>query len=270
MWLAPAGVEPVGATVRAYARRVEDIARRGFASARAYDHGRPGYAPDAVAQVAERLGLVPPAHVCDLAAGTGQLTGMLVPYAGRLTAVEPSSQMRSVVAARRPEVAVLDGEAERIPGADGAFDAVTVGEAFHWFDGPAALAEIARVLRPGGGLALLWNVTEEVDPSWPQELSRLVAEHRGASVPNEQRYATGIWRQAFERTDRFEPLSHLHATHEHELDRNGFVAQIASWSYIAALGEEARDDTLTRVRALAPERSVTRYRTDAYWTRARG
>ena len=93
----------------------------------------------------------------DLAAGTGKLTRVLAEHADDVVAVEPLDGMRRVLERRLPHVRVLAGTAEAIPLADGAVDAVFVAEAFHWFDLPRAVAEIARVLRPGGGLAVLWN-----------------------------------------------------------------------------------------------------------------
>jgi SAM-dependent methyltransferase len=207
--------------------------------------------------------------VLDLAAGTGRLARLLVPVVGSVVAVEPSPAMRAVLAGRLPEVRVVEGVAEDLPFPDGSFDAVVVGEAFHWFDAPAALEEIARVLRPRGGLALLWNVQVARDPEWPSDLNDLVMEQRRAAVPRFPRYAEGRWRDAFEATDRFGPLASDGALHDHRLDRDGVVAQVGSWSFIAALADGVREPLLERVRELAPAESTTTFRTEVHWTRKR-
>lgn len=118
-----------------------------------YDRYRPGF-PDAAAAdiVPQRLDAV-----LDLGAGTGKFTELLVSRADRVVAVEPSAAMLDVLRAKLPSVETLAGGAEEIPLPDDAVDAVTVAQAFHWFDRDAACAEIRRVLVPGGALGLLWN-----------------------------------------------------------------------------------------------------------------
>src|SRR3954470_5113900 len=138
---------------------VDPLASAGFArAATSYDRGRPGYPDEAIDRVWEGLRLDGRAEVLDLAAGTGKLTRALLPRAARVIAVEPLREMRAALAVALPEVAAVDATAEQLPLEDGAVDAVGVGEAFHWFANEHALAEIARVLRPGGGPAMLWNV----------------------------------------------------------------------------------------------------------------
>jgi SAM-dependent methyltransferase len=247
---------------------VDPLARAGFGAADAYDRGRPSYAPAAIDTVVAELALDGSSRVLDLAAGTGQLGRLLLPVVGSVVAAEPSPDMRRVLAERLPEAQVVDGTAEELPVPDASFDAVVVGQAFHWFAAPAALEEIARVLRPGGGLALLWNVQVTRDPDWPLELGELVREHRRAAVPRFPRHSEGRWRDAFLGTDRFAALSSAEALHQHRLDRDGAVAEIASWSFIAALADDEREPVLERVRELVPEASVATLRTEVHWTRA--
>jgi SAM-dependent methyltransferase len=123
-----------------------------------YDVARPEYAPEAVDRAAEVLELAPDARVVDLAAGSGTLTRALSERFSDVVAVEPDEEMRAVLARRSAGFELFVGSAERIPLPDASVDAVFVGDAFHWFDGPAAVAEIDRVLRPGRGVALLWNL----------------------------------------------------------------------------------------------------------------
>src|SRR5712691_5505668 len=139
-------------------------ATRGFAAADVYERGRPDYPAAAVERIVDRLGLRPGTTVLDLAAGTGKLTRLLVPSGANIVAVEPLHEMRAELERRVPRVATMNGTAEKIPLSDAYVDAVTVASAFHWFREEQALREIRRVLKPGGGIALVWNARDERDP----------------------------------------------------------------------------------------------------------
>ncbi|MGH3091896.1 MAG: class I SAM-dependent methyltransferase [Gaiellaceae bacterium] len=248
---------------------VHESAARGFARApEDYEQGRPTYPREALALLARVLRLEPGRTVLDLAAGTGKLTRALAPTGARLVAVEPVPAMRAKLAESLPEARVLAGTAERIPLADGSVDAVAVAQAFHWFDGDAALAEIHPVLRPGGRLGLVWNARDEAVP-WVAGLTGIMEPHcRG--TPG---YRAGEWRPAFERTALFTRLEQAQFHLEHELTPDGVVARVASVSFVAALPDAARDGVLGRVRELLAEDPETRgratvvlpYRTDVYW-----
>lgn len=231
---------------------IHGAAAVGFArSADAYERGRPGYPVAAIERLLERLPPTP--LVLDLAAGTGKLTRPLLAAGARVTAVEPVAEMRAALPA-----GALDGTAEAIPLGDGSVDAVTVGQAFHWFDGDAALAEIARVLRPGGLLALFWNRRVESDPV-NEAIESLVAPHRG-DVPT---HRSNAWRAAFERTTQFGPLEELELEHAQVQDADGLEARVASISFIASLEAGERAGVLERVRALAADGPVrVPYRTE--------
>lgn len=134
-----------------------------------YDRFRPGF-PDTVAEE-----IIPTRVACvlDLGAGTGKFTERLVSHADRVIAVEPSVAMLDVLRAKLPEVEAIVAGAESIPLADASIDAVTVAQAFHWFDREPACAEIARVLVPRGVLGLLWNRADR-SCSWDLACSRIV------------------------------------------------------------------------------------------------
>lgn len=232
--------------------RVHRAAAEGFArSAEAYERGRPEYPPAAVDWLAHHLGQ----SVLDLAAGTGKLTRPLLARGIDVVAVEPVAEMRAVL----PDgVRALDGTAEAIPLQDGSVDAVTVAQAFHWFDADAALAEIHRVLRPGGRLALLWNRRVEEDPL-NQAIEELLAPYR-SDVPTLRH---GEWRAAFERTTLFGPLEEHSFPTEQLLDADGLGDRVGSISFIASLPDAEHSRVLAAARALAGDGRVTiPYRTE--------
>jgi SAM-dependent methyltransferase len=238
-------------------------ATAGFgSSADAYERGRPSYPDDAIAYLAAELGLGPATRILDLAAGTGKLTRLLVEGGAEVVAVEPVAAMRAALERALPEVSVLEGTAESIPLAAGSVDAVTVAQAFHWFDADAAIVEIHRVLRPGGGLGLIWNVMGS-DPTWLAALRELVHGIRG-SVPA---YGVSPWQEAFRATPLFRPLTQRTFDLVHELDEDGLVDRIVSTSYVAALPDADRARLVDQVRALVadvPRPLRLPYRTDVF------
>jgi SAM-dependent methyltransferase len=171
-------------------------------------------------------------------------------------------------------VPVLDGTAERIPLGDACVHAVVVGQAFHWFDADAALAEIGRILRPRGGLALVWNTRDETVP-WVARFGRILHAVEHAETPSARDDA---WKRAFERSPRFDPVRSAQYPSRQRLTPDGLVERALSVSYIAALPTERRarivDDIRTLLRedpALAGAPAVELpYVTDVYWTRLRG
>jgi len=223
---------------------VHPIAAAGFgSSADAYERGRPEYPSAAIRWLARRVGLGPGETVVDLAAGTGKLSRPLAATGARVIAIEPVEAMRRAIG---PGVKTVDGTAEAIRLPDGSADVVTVGQAFHWFDGDAALAEIHRVLRAAGSLALLWNA-RRMEDRIHATIEDLIKPHC-ERVP---RHRTEAWRDAFARTELFGPLEEMHFPHEQILDAEGLAAQVGSISAIAALSEDQRSRILERIRSLA-------------------
>ena len=231
---------------------IHRAAATGFArSAAAYERGRPEYPSEALSA----LGIAPGDVVLDLAAGTGKLTRPLLETGAEVIAVEPVAEMRAALPA---SARALDGTAERIPADDSSVDLVTVAQAFHWFDGDAALAEIHRVLRPGGRLALLWNRRVE-DAPVNLAIDALVDPHR-AGTPTHRGEG---WRAAFDRTTLFGPLEEHTFANEQHLDADGLEARVASISFIASLPYDERAEIVAAVRELAADGPVTiPYRTE--------
>jgi SAM-dependent methyltransferase len=234
----------------------------------AYERGRPSYPREAVDLLVQVLGIGPGQTVLDLAAGTGKLTRLLAGTGARIIAVEPAQGMRRRIEEELAGVVVLGGTAEAIPLGDATADAVTVAQAFHWFDGDAALAEIHRVLVPGGRLGLVWNAREEREP-WQLRLGALL----DALRVDEPHYLAGAWREAFERTTLFTPLEQARFGIVHELDPEGVVDRVVSVSFVAALpdcerarvGEEVRTLLAADPATQGRERLELPYRTDVFW-----
>lgn len=196
------------------------------------------------------------ATVLDLGAGTGKLTRVLAARYARVIAVEPLSELRAILAELVPKAEALPGVAEAIPLGDGVVDAVFTGQAFHWFANEIAVAEIARVLRPGGVLARLWN--EGIDPSpLPPDYSARLDELHAAMPP------PPIPDDLFDDT----PFGEAHAgavDHEQRAGRDDVLAFAASVSWIAS--RDDRDEVLAELAAMLPEGEyVFRMRANFEW-----
>lgn len=209
----------------------------------AYERARPGYPDDAVRWLSGE----PPRDVLDLGAGTGKLTRSLVALGHRVTAVEPLEGMREQLVRAVPSATALEGTAERIPVADASFDVVTVAQAFHWFDHERALPEIARVLRPGGALALVWNM-RDARVAWVAELGVLM----GAETYSGVRLAEAT----IGASDRFGAVEQASFSHEQHLGEATLRDLVLSRSYCAVRPDDERQAVLERVSALFTAHAV--------------
>jgi ubiquinone/menaquinone biosynthesis C-methylase UbiE len=225
---------------------IDDVAARGFqAGAAAYEIARPGYPDDALATLARELRIADGTTVCDLAAGTGKLTRRLIELGASVVAVEPVEAMREQARGTVPSADVVDGTAEAIPLPDASVDVVTVAQAFHWFDADLALAEIARVLKPGGGLALLWNERDE-RTAWVAEMSRLIRWHERTV----SRYQHVDWVAVVAASGHFTPLEEHAAPWEQPMTRDVLADRVRSISYIAVMPPAERERLAAEVTAL--------------------
>jgi SAM-dependent methyltransferase len=222
------------------------IRRRSFGSyAATYDAVRPDWPALTVAWM---LGSPTAATVCrvvDLGAGTGKGTRAIAELGHEVIAVEPSGGMRDALAvslgalpeAVAARITVRAGGAEDIPVESDWVDAVTVFQAWHWFDAEAASAECARVLRPGGWLSMAWHHRSE-DVAWSQELSDIV-QRRENHPDDEEGPPVG---------EEFEPFETELFTYRMRQGVEDLVLHASTWSYVAIHPE--RDQILDEVRAL--------------------
>ena len=221
-----------------------DRYRFGFGKvAEHYERARPHYVAAAVDWAVAHLGLGAGARVLDLAAGTGRLTGALAARGFDVVAVEPDDGMRAVLAREHLGVETLSGRAEAIPLPDGSVDAVTVGQGFHWFDTQRALAEMHRVLRPGGGFALLWNQFNRDDP-----LLGPVDELLRVRRPPESRRP--MWRDRYDER-LFGPLEERSFDERRPMSVDEVAAWVASASPVFTASPEEQAEVEREVRRLA-------------------
>jgi len=215
------------------------------------------------------LRLGPRRTVVELGSGTGKFTRALEPLGAARVAIEPTAGMREVFARTVPGVAVLDGTAEAIPLPDRFADAVVAAQAFHWFRPKPALREIHRVLRPGGGLGLIWNYRDE-SMGGPRGVTEIIAPYR--------RWAPTTRDRDWQRTladphSGFSALRQRTFRHEQRGTAERFVDRVLSVSVIAMLPAAERRAVAARVRRLLAndpetrgrERIVMPYRTEVYW-----
>ena len=238
-------------------------------SAREYELGRPRWPEELIDQVAGELELGSDATVLDLGAGTGKLTRDLVPRFGRVIAVEPDDAMRAVLEEGVPEAESLAGSAEAIPLPDASVDAVFTAEAFHWYASDKSVGEIVRVLRPRGGLVILWNLDfGDPDPPMGEEVDRVidVAFAKGGA-PGIGKVLSGFWREPIAKGP-FEPLQESEVERTVTRTRDQWLANMLSVSSIAALSDADREEFAARLHELVPDvRYRWSIRTVAYWTR---
>ncbi|TPG34636.1 class I SAM-dependent methyltransferase [Mycolicibacterium hodleri] len=214
----------------------EDARQRSLSfgeEAAAYERGRPSYPPEAIDWLLQKDAR----SVLDLGAGTGKLTVRLVERGLDVVAVDPIPEMLEVLSRSLPDTPALLGSAEEIPLPDDSVDSVLVAQAWHWFDPERAIKEVARVLRPGGRLGLVWNTRDE-RLGWVKDLGGIVGHEEDPFSRQVTLLApfVELERQQFEWTSYLTPQA--------------LIDLVASRSYCITSPAAVRSKTLDRVREL--------------------
>jgi SAM-dependent methyltransferase len=253
---------------------VHDAAQTGYSSqAQTYTQGRPTYPAALATWLQHTLKIDEQTRVVDLGAGTGKFTRLLRPLTEWLTAVEPIDAMRQEFAKTVPGIEVLAGTAQAIPLPAASANVVLCAQAFHWFADAQALAEIHRVLTPGGRLGLVWNVRDE-SVDWVAAITRIITPYEGDTP----RFHTGKWRDAFDGSGFSAPeLTSFEHTHVGSAE-TVIMDRVLSVSFIASLPPADKAEVTRQLRELIQTHPALRgqatiafpYQTQAYLCRRLG
>ena len=217
------------------------------AAAAEYERSRPEYP----AEVVDWIVPAGARTAVDVGAGTGKLTRALLERGLEVSAVEPSDGMRETLEGELPAARALAGSGERLPLADASADLLTYAQAWHWVDEAAALAEAARVLRPGGRLACVWNLRDD-ESGWMRELAGLIGRFGSNTVVDED----------FSFGGRFDPTERLKVCWTRPMDGERLVELLASRSYVIIAPDQERQELFAAVRDLVATHPI--------WPAARG
>lgn len=226
-------------------RHAVDPARSFDVVADAYDRGRPSYPLEAVDWLLR--GLAAPGHrpqVVELGAGTGKLTEQLLARGCDVTATDPSPTMLARLRSRAPGARVIAARAEQVPVPARSADLLVAAQAYHWFDPDRVLQEAARVLRPGGHLAVAWNTRDERIP-WVKRLGRII----GDPSTHQQDDPTA----AIDETGMFETVERATFRFWQPLDGGSLRDLVTSRSNIAVMSDLERERVLRKVDELYAE-----------------
>jgi len=225
------------------------------AAAAAYALHRPDYAVEAIRWALEPVASAGrPLDALDLGAGTGKLTAQLASLSAgagqvHVVAVEPDPEMLAELRHRLPGVTALEGRAESIPLPDASVDAVFAGQAAHWFDLDLALPEIARVLRPGGVLAGLWNA-DDASVSWVAGLHEASGRRTIVPIlgPENQDRATTAWMTEVGKQFFTQPAERAFS-HKHIRTADSMLETLRTHSLFLIMADAEREAALSDVRA---------------------
>jgi ubiquinone/menaquinone biosynthesis C-methylase UbiE len=226
--------------------KIHPVAAEGFtAGAAAYVAGRPEYPPQIEEWLRTDLGLGKGKIALDLGAGTGKFSSRLVAIGATVIAVEPVPAMLDELIRQYPEIEVRSGAAQAIPLEDASVDAVVCAQSFHWFATGEALKEVHRVLRPGGGFGLIWNLRDDSVP-WVAALSRIMQPFEGDAP----RFHSQKWRDVFP-AEGFSPLREKRFANYHTgSPEKVIIDRILSVSFMAALPRREQERVIAQMREI--------------------
>lgn len=243
------------------------LAEQFAAVAAEYERGRPDYPPAVVGALAAELGLGPGARVLDLGAGTGKLSRALLAAGLEVTALEPQAPLRAILTTHLSAERVLEGTAEAIPLPAGSVAAVTVADAFHWFDQGPALEEIARVLEPGGAVAVLSTAPDWDQHAWAHDLGTLVMARR---TPHPYFDGTPV-QETLTRAPGWTAPRQVEVRTSQPSSRERILDHLASMSWVAAMTDGDRQAFLDEARAILGDQQPVELPVRFFmWLAARG
>lgn len=220
-----------------------------------YDRFRPGYPPALIWYLAGAAGLGDGSVVADIGAGTGIFSRELATTGARVIAVEPNADMLAQARAHigdAENVELRQAGAEKTGLPDGSVDLVTAAQAFHWFDRDRFRAECARILRPGGRVALVWNSRV------PDAPVNLAAEDAMRELcPAFHGFSGGVGNDPAQFTDFFAgQIEHRVFPNDLAYDEDGFVGRNLSASYAPRPGDAGYEEFVRRFREIFRRFSV--------------
>jgi len=207
-----------------------------------YGRVRPSYHPELITRFSDAFGR---GTVVDLGAGTGIFTRQLLTRGISPIAIEPVAEMRATFATHAAGVEAISGTAEATGLPADSVDTVAVAQAFHWFDYPRALAEIRRILRPGGHLVCVWNVRDE-SVDWVQAYTEVIDRYAGDTP----RHRTMQWRKAIDAEPAFHNVDDWSIDNPKPTNQESIADRALSTSFIAALAPETQQSVLTEINAV--------------------
>lgn len=213
-----------------------------------YARGRPEYPSEMISWMQKTTAIGSGDHVVDLGAGTGKFTNALVKLGLRVDAVEPVDEMRAQLAALLPGVTVHGGVAQHLDIDTASADLVTCAQSFHWFADDQAVAEIARVLKPGHFLVLVWNQRDTSDPV-QAKLEEILLRHQDPAIPHSP---TRRWKPVIDASPQFRFVEEEHFTHVHDLERASVADRLRSMSVFSTLSQEMQQEALNEIDAIVP------------------
>ena len=215
-----------------------------------YVRYRPSYPAALIAGLAQRAGLTPRSVVADVGSGTGIFTGLLLPLVGRVHAVEPNAAMRAAAEVQfgsLPGFVSVAAPAEATTLADASVDLITVAQAFHWFDARACRREFARILRPGGRVALIWNERQTDGTPFLADYEQLLRTRaRDDDQVKHSRVDEPVIREFFQPVG-FETLA---APNDQDFDLPGLIGRALSSSYVPNAGQPGHAEFLAELTSI--------------------
>ena len=225
----------------------------------------------ALAELADALPLQAGRTVVDLGAGTGKFTRLLALTGAYVLAVEPVAEMRARLSELLPGVTVTAGTAEATGLPDGCADAVVAAQSWHWFQEADALAEVERLLRPGGALALVWN-TYDTSVPWVRDFQDIYFRLAPRDLPSP---LDDGWRGAFAGRRGWSRIQERHWANPHTTTVTDVVERMMSSSHVAVMSPAEQERVRAEVLTVLGSHKATRqpgsiempYTTDVYWVR---